>query len=119
MARQEAGHLLYGLHCLPSAWLPHTAGQPPGKRPVAALALAQRRSSASGADLQRHLALTLMWPEQIAVSVLSEAEVSACARSSQACQEAARQCCLMPCALRPPSRGLGHAGHLSLVRRFW
>ena len=103
MARQEAGHLLYGLHCLPSAWLPHPAGQPQGKCPVAALALVQRRRSGSGRDQQRHLALTLMWPEQIAVSLLSEAEVSARASSRQACQEGTGQCCLMPWlhALRP------------------
>ena len=81
MARQEAGHLLHGLQCLPSACLPQLAGQPPGKRPGAALALAQRRSGASGVGMQQHLALALMWPEQIAVSVLSEAEVSACASS--------------------------------------
>ena len=78
MARQEAGHLLHSLQCLPSAWLPQLAGQPPGKRPIAALALAQRRSSGLGAGQQQHLALALMWPEQIAVSVLSDAEVSVC-----------------------------------------
>ncbi len=89
MARQEAGHLLHDLQCLPSACLPQLAGQPPGKRPVAALALAQRRSSASGAGLQQRLALALMWPEQIAVSVLSEAEVSACASSGLARRDVA------------------------------
>ena len=77
IARQEAGFLLHGLQCLPSACLPQLAGQPRDKRPVAALALVQHRQSAFGAaqQQQQHLALTLMWPEQIAVSVLSEEEV--------------------------------------------
>ena len=77
IARQEAGFLLHGLQCLPSACLPQLAGQPRDKRPVAALALVQHRRSAFGAEQQQqqHLALTLMWPEQIAVSVLSEKEV--------------------------------------------
>ena len=73
MARQEAGFLLHELHFLPSGFMPELAGQPRDKRPVAALALAQCRSP--GADRQKRLAMALLWPEHIAVSVLSEAEV--------------------------------------------
>ena len=77
MARQEAGFLLHSICCLPPACLPMLSGQPGSKRPVVALACAEHRSTNSAtAPQERHLALTLLWPEQIAVSRLSPTEVS-------------------------------------------
>ena len=73
MARQEAGFLLHRPHFLSSGLMPELAGQPHNKRPVVALALAQCRSPE--ADRQKRLAMALLWPDHIAVSVLSEAEV--------------------------------------------
>ena len=76
MARQEAGFLLHSICCLPPACLPMLSGQPGSKRPLIALACAERRSTNSAkAGQQRHLALTLLWPEQIAISMLSPTEV--------------------------------------------
>ena len=78
MARQEAGFLLHSICCLPPACLPMLSGQPGSKRPVIALACAERRSTNSAkAGQERHLALTLLWPEQIAISMLSPSEVIA------------------------------------------
>ena len=78
MARQEAGFLLHSVCCLPPACLPMLSGQPGSKRPIIALARAERRSTNSAkAGLERHLALTLLWPEQIAISPLSPTEVIA------------------------------------------
>ena len=78
MARQEAGFLLHSICCLPPACLPMLSGQPGSKRPVIALACAEHRSTNSAkAGQERHLALTLLWPEQIAISRLSPTEVNA------------------------------------------
>ena len=78
MARQEAGFRLHSVCCLPPACLPMLSGQPGSKRPVIALACAERRSTNSAkAGQERRLALTLLWPEQIAISMLLPTEVIA------------------------------------------